>query len=95
MRDQKVEQKSYGICNNSFLVGMPPCPVDIHTHSSLYYTMTTSDIVVANIANETTLECALLWCECLHCTARWRAFNHVYAILARDILRGAVDTVAQ
>ena len=56
----KSGAKCYGIRNNSFLVGMPPCPVDIHTHSLLYYTMTTSDIMVANMANETTLECALL-----------------------------------
>ena len=85
MRDQKVEQKCYGIRNNSFLVGMPPCPVDIHTHSLLYYTMTTSEIMVANMDNETTLECALLWCECSRCT---RADGF-------DILRSAVDTIAQ
>ena len=51
MRDQKVEQKNYGICNNSFLVGMPPYPVNIHTHSLLYKNMTTSDIMVADMAN--------------------------------------------
>ena len=51
--------------------------------------------MVANMADETTLECVLLWCECSRCTARWRAFNQAYVILERDILRGAVDTVVQ
>ena len=32
----KSGAKKYGIRNNSFLVGMPPCAVDIHTHSLLY-----------------------------------------------------------
>ena len=50
--------------------------------------------MVAYMANETTLEYALLWCECSRCMARWHAFNHAYAILARDILRGTEDTVA-
>ena len=59
MRDQSGA-KNYGIRNKSILVGMTPYPVDIHTHSLLYYNMTTSDIMVADMANETTLECALL-----------------------------------